>query len=197
MSFIIQDGTGTGNKVKVDNGKRLYTEAITRTHNRNASVKGEAFNINTGIINLTSASKSAVFYLKNTGSRDIILNNIIINYGTSTGGALGDSTVNFVKNPTAGTIVSSASSVTVVNRNLGSSNVLDASVFKGAEARTITDGSELFTGLAPQVQLTITLDAEEITIPKSSSIGINITPATGNTSVNVIIAMTCYLRDEG
>ena len=193
--FTLQDGTGTGNKARVSSEKRLLSESVTRDHNRQASLDGDAFNLSTGTINLTSDSESALFYFKNNGTRDVVFNNFIINYATSTGGALGDTFLEFVKNPTAGTIVSGASSATVINRNLGSSNILDADAFKGAEGNTFTDGETFFTGWLPQVQATIFLDSEETTLPRGASIGIKVTPASGNTSVNVIVAATCYLRE--
>jgi hypothetical protein len=35
--------------------------------------RGNAYNFNTGSVTLTSANKSALMYMKNTGTKDIII----------------------------------------------------------------------------------------------------------------------------
>ena len=67
--MIIEDGTGNGYKAKVDSQNRLRTLAISEGFNVDAASNGENFNINTGVMNLTSANESAVAYFKNKSNR--------------------------------------------------------------------------------------------------------------------------------
>ena len=67
MAETIQDGTGAGFEAKVDPENRLSTTAVTTLSKNQANEEGRAFNINTLDVTLTTASKSAVFYIKNNG----------------------------------------------------------------------------------------------------------------------------------
>ena len=65
MAEQIIDGTGTGAKVKVDSANRLHTHSVTEDLIEYAASQGDSYNINTGTINLTSATESALLYFKN------------------------------------------------------------------------------------------------------------------------------------
>ena len=69
---IIQDGAGTGNRVKV-RGNKLFSHTITEDESLHASENGDAYNINTGTIGLTSTTASGVLYIKNNESRDLVI----------------------------------------------------------------------------------------------------------------------------
>ena len=86
MSEQIIDGTGSGKKAMVDKDNRLHTHAVSETIVENSSKNGDSYNINTGTINLTSATKSAVLYFKNNGNFDLHIANIGYLLGNSTDG---------------------------------------------------------------------------------------------------------------
>lgn len=159
------------------------TEAVGESLSEHAATEGRSFNVNTGTIVLTSGSKSAILYLKNTGEKDLKISSIGYLLGNSTGGA-GDIIPEVVVNPTEGTIITDAIDVDIaINKNFGSSKVLAASAFKGGEGKTITNGILAYGSLLSKAAQIYVITTGLIILPKGSSIGINITPQVGNTSM--------------
>lgn len=195
MGFEIIDGVGAGYTAAVDSENRLRVFSISEPEVDNASELGNSYNFNTGIINLTSASKSAVFYLKNNGDNDIIISTLFYLLGNSTGGS-GDVLITVLRNPTTGTIVSGAVNMEMngVNRNFGSSKTLTVDAYKGAEANTFTDGVKVIESIFDQSPSRVSITVGAIMLPKGSSIGIDITPATSNTNLDVEFACSVYTR---
>lgn len=198
MAEQIQDGTGTGKTVKVDNNNQLHTTAITRSNTQDATIKGNAYNINTGDIGLTSTTESAVLYFKSdeaplNGETSFIIDAIAIGID-SLGTTSGMAKITIVKNPTAGTIVTNAVAVDMSeNRNFGSSNSLDSIIYKGVEGDTFTDG----TDVAQFYQSTgsrgfYTLD---FNLPKGSSIGVKIDTQTTAGTTNIYAAIIGHRVD--
>ena len=68
---IIKDGTGTGVEAKVDNTNKLETHSVSIGEDMEGVESGNAYNLNTGTIGLTSSTASGVFYLKNNEDRDL------------------------------------------------------------------------------------------------------------------------------
>ena len=191
----IQDGTGKGYLAKVDNDNRLYTKSVISTEQEHESSNGLAYNINTGIITLTNATKTPVLYLKNNEEFDLIIDTVLYMTGASTGGS-GNVLVEIVRNPTAGTIVSGASDVEMnVNRNFGSTRSLSANAYKGATGSTLTDGVKFIESILSTATQRVAVSVGAVIIPKGSSIAIQITPPTGNTSMATEWAISCYLSD--
>jgi hypothetical protein len=196
MGFQIQDGTGTNYKLKVDEKNRLRTFSITETESSNASIFGDSYNVNTGIINLTSANKSAVFYVKNNGDDDLIIDTLFYLIGNSTSGT-GDVLISVLRNPTTGTIIDNAVDMEMagVNRNFGSSKTLTADFYKGDEGNTFTNGVKVIESIFNQSPTRSAISVGALVIPKGSSIGVDMTPATGNTNLDVEFAASIYLRE--
>lgn len=193
MAEQILDGTGTGKRAEVDNKNRLKTFSISEELSVDAAKNGENYNINTGSISLTTANESAVLYVKNNEDKDFIIEDVIVILGASTGGT-GDLTIELVRNPTTGTIISGATDVDVVgNRNFGSSRALIADVFKGAEGNTLTNGDLFSDTTRSSASTVVHFDANVILLPKGTSIGVNITPQTSNSAMDVKIAVVGYL----
>ena len=193
MAETIQDGTGAGFEAKVDPENRLSTTAVTTLSKNQANEEGRAFNINTLDVTLTTASKSAVFYIKNNEDDPLHIPKFTYIIGTSTGGT-GDFKVEILRNPAAGTIISTATVVGIVsNRNYGSSNILTADAFKGAEGATLTDGAKSVSTILANTGSIYSVDSGEFILAKGSSLGIEITPPTGNTSLAIQIAIECYI----
>jgi hypothetical protein len=189
MSLIIQDGTGSGNTSKVS-GNRLFVHSITEAEPIHSTENGDAYNINTGTIGLTSNSESSILYLQNNENRDLIIEAIAV--GTGSAGTTSDvTTVTVVRNPTS---VSYSTAVDMnQNRNFGSSKTLSADVYKGAEGATSTGGNNIiqfFKGASTRLFAPINL-----LLPKGSSIAININTNTTSGTTNAYAAMVCYLKD--
>ena len=192
MSFTIVDGKGSGKEVAVDNNNRICGNNLTEDLGSHASNSGNRYNINSGSVTLTAATESAVFYFKNNENSDYIINAIIYNLGASASGS-GETIVDVYFNSTGGTIVSGASAADmVVNQNLGSSNTLSADVYKGAEGNTQTGGVQAVSSLI-SAGSRAALSLGKIIVPKGKSVTVTMTPPTGNTSMDVQVAVSGYL----
>ena len=138
MATTIEDGSGQGFSAKIDNQNRLYTRSITETEFDKATIQGDAFNINTEFLTITSGSEVPLLYFKNNEDQDLV----IAAWFNGTDAAAGTSTrLNLLRvyvNPTGGTIISGGSDVIPVNRAIGSSTKLDADIKSGGNGFTFT-----------------------------------------------------------
>ena len=192
MENKILDGTGAGWGARVDSRFRLHTDSVTRTQSQQAILLGEGFNISTGSITLTSANQSAVFYIENDSNTDLVIKEIGVALGTSTGGT-GIATIALSANATAGTIISNATAVTTnFNRNLGSTKAIDGNVFKGVEGATLTGGTSAGSTSRSSFVDPIIFDADIFVLPKGTSIGVLVTPQTSNTSQSCVVFATVF-----
>jgi len=187
----IIDDTGTGKGAKVDLNNRLWTNGVNHTGQEDATSKGLAYNLNTGLVNLTTTADSAVMYMKNNDATGRVFHVDNIAVGMGSAATLSDLVkITVIRNPTAGTIVSDASNVDMnANRNFGSSKTLVADVYKGADAKTLTDGDDIVQFLQPEgsrLFATIGLD-----VPVGSSIGVKILPT--GISANTMIAYVALI----
>ena len=136
MSYlIIEDGTGSGNKAKVEDNK-LQVESVSVPKVSDVSeYEGAAFVLATlDFVTLTNVQEHAVFYLKYTGDKKLHINKIRT-CGTGVQKWL------LYKGSTGGTIVSSGTSVGATNINLASSNILSTTAYRGADSLTQTGGT--------------------------------------------------------
>ncbi len=195
---VIDDGTGTGKKAKVDSTNRLQTSAVTEPIADHAAESGVKFNINTGDITVTNATKTTMLYIKNTGSDEIVISALIYNLGTTASGS-GDVKIDVIRNPTTGDIIDNTNDVeagngTEANQNFGSNLVLNADIYKGATGETLVNGSTSVSTRSASATGRIVVTLGSIVIPKGSSIAVNYTPPTSNTSQIVQFAAACYVR---
>jgi hypothetical protein len=190
---VIESGAGVRNVAKVDADLRLWTRATTESSEIIHTKLGHAYNINTGDITVTNATKLTVLYLKNTGVKDIIITAIIYLTGNSTNGtAATDFLYTAILNPTAGDIITNANDVdTNTNRRAGSSNTLTANAYKGAVGETaVSGGTDLFgTRLSGSGRTSVPIS---IILPQSQSIAVDFTAKTSNTNVIIQVAIACY-----
>lgn len=191
----IKDGSGTGTEAKVDKNQRLRVGSVQVSEAHKANENGDAYNINTGPINLSDAADTPIIYFKNNESRDYDLELVVIGLGASDGTAGEEIVITFIRNPTVGTIITSTPTNVDINsnRNYGSSNTLNADVFKGATGDTMTDGADhiLVFGFEPG-RLSIPVDE---VIPQGKSFGVKITPPPSSADMNVYVALVGYLAD--
>jgi len=195
--MIIENGAeGACYVAKVDDKNRLHVNSSTETHAQISSIDGRGYNINTGVINLTSAGKSVLLYVKNNELNDLVVESMFYLIGNSTGGS-GDVLISVRRNPTAGSIITNAVNceMTGVNRNFGSNKTLTLDAFKGVEGDTITaSGGKVVESIFNQAPTRAALDVGYIIMPQGTSISIEITPATGNTSLDVEFALAVHLE---
>jgi hypothetical protein len=193
MEISIKGGAN-GNVTNVGNNKRIWTETVNYPSSFESSYIGNAFNINTDTITLTTANKSAVCYVKNTGDLPLVISSLFYILGASTGGS-GDLRADVLRNPTAGTIVTNAVDVGILeNRNFGSSNTFSGDAYKGAEGNTFTNGNIAIASIL-SASTRVSISVGDVILTKGSSLGIDLTPPAGNTSMDILIAVSCYYSD--
>ena len=194
MNSAIRDGTGGGYSAKVDSNNRVHTKSVTDESSLAAIFDGNGYNINTGIITLTNDTDTPVVYVKNNEDFGLVITAVAIGLNYSTGGSATDmAQITFVRNPTAGTIVSGATAVDInSNRNYGSNNVLDVNAYKGATGNTMTDGQDHILVFANDGGRSFITIAEDL--PKGATFGIKVQAPSGNTSMEVYAALICHLE---
>jgi hypothetical protein len=189
MSFI-NDGTTTDQRARVS-GNRLFVQAITEGEARHATEAGDAYNLNTGTIGLTSSNASSIMYIKNNEDRDLIIEAVAVGIG-SAGTTTDVSTITLIRNPTS---VSYSTAVDQnQNRNFGSSKTLTADVYKGAEAATTTGGNNIaqfFQTSGGRLFANI-----GFIIPKGDSLAIEVDTNTSSGTTNVYAAIVCHLKEN-
>lgn len=184
---VNRDGTGSGYSQKVDQTNRAWIRGVTLNESQEATQIGSSYNINTGLIPLTSSTESAVLYFKNNEDADFFVSAIavgVLDSGTRT--EIGQLTV--VKNPTGGTIISGASDVEInQNRNFGSSQSLASSLaYKGAEGNTIAGGNNLALFFQGAGRLFATVD---VNLKKGNSIALKLNTKTSAGTTNIYAAL--------
>lgn len=193
MPEIIQDGAGTKYKAKVDSDLRFHVNSVSKTQAQQAILKGNGYNISTGVITLTNDSENGAFYCKYTGNEILVIKEILVILGSSDGS--GNGTIRIYKNPTTGTLISSQTAVsTNENRDFSSSNTLTADVYKGASGATITDGTIFAITSRSTFNDPVAFDAEIIALSKDNSIAVSYQPPSGNTSQTVVVAVTSFIE---
>ena len=193
---LINDGAGKGFIAQVSANQRLATDSIIITGEDDAIRRGEGWQIASTPVSFTSATASAILYVKNNGSLDLVLDRAVLILGTATGAATGaDWTFQTLRNPTAGTIIDNALAAGVSNSNHGSSITPQADTYKGVQGDTLTDG----TGAALPIQ-----QSENRTVfplgrrlPTGTSIGWKLTPPTSTTAATAVLVAHFYDDTSG
>jgi len=136
-----------------------------------AAFDGRLHGITTGAIALTTTgSFSGLFYLLNTTSLPIYLWQLGLV-------ATANARWQFVKNPTAGTLISAGTAITATNMNFANTFTLGATVKKGADAQTITDGTTFYFGASMAHDTPDVLGDTPIIVGQSDAIAILCRPA--------------------
>jgi hypothetical protein len=192
MTDMIRDGTGQGYLVKVADDNKIQTRSVTESAELDANQRGDAYNLNTGVVNLTDATETTLFYMKNNETRDFVVTAVVIGiWGSANGDGL-DMISTFIRNPTTGDIISGSDAAINSNRNYGSSNALTADVKVGASGDTAVNGeSHILVRVTEESRSFIAIN--EI-LPQGTSFAVNITPPTGNDGMNVYVAVIGYLE---
>ncbi len=186
----ISDGTGSGNRAKVS-GQRLFIHAIQEDEGLNATEDGDAYNLNTGDIALTSSNVSGIMYCKNNESRDLHIQAVAL--GVDSAGTTNNvSKVVLIRNPTS---VSFSTAVDMnQNRNFGSSKTLTADVYKGAEGATVTGGNSIIQFyMASGSRLFAGID---MVLTKGDSMAVTIDTNTSSGTTTIYAALIIHLKNN-
>jgi len=192
MGFEIKDGTGTGNLARVDKENRLSVRSIQETELERSVLDGRAFNINTEFLPVSSSGENALLYIKNNEDKKLIVAAWFIGTDAGTNGAnLG--LVRTYYNPTGGTLIASASAVTPVNRNAGSSQVLLADCYKGGDGFTITGQDTPAVLYQTQTVSSRVFGNVFLTLPKGSSLAVTYEP-NGAEPIDIYTGFQVYVE---
>lgn len=196
MAEQIIDGTGKGQKAKVDANSQLHVFSVSEDEQQQAAKLGNEYNINTGTIafSTNSTTRTTILYFKNDEEDDFLVTAVAVGLGTRSATITDAANIWIVRNPTTGTTITNANDVDInSNTNFGSSKTLKTTTlaYKGADGEGATSGgtdhallylsgTRLFAGL-------------NIEIPRGSSVAIEID---GNTSggFNVYAALIGYVK---
>jgi len=189
MAEEIQDGTGGANRVKVDETNRMLTRGVQISEQNESLNEGLDWNIETGYKTLTTASASDLIYIKNTSEGHLIVSLYVVLAKASTGGS-GDLLIDILRNPTGGTVVSDALDCNAVNMHFGSSKQPPVDMFYGGEGKTLTGhDNQLVSKTTADNRFLLPITTH---LSRGSSVGVRITPPTGNTSMDINVAIEIY-----
>ena len=194
MAQQIEDGAGSGYRVKVNKNNRAETFSISSSQISEVSRRtGQSFIITSDFVALTTTgSFSGLLYIKNNNSnKDVYIDKIRV---CGTGSAMNAMQCKFFKNPTTGTLISDANDGIAVASDLGSSELFDGLVYAASgDGKTVTNGTQFS-------QFTIHLPGHTIQeydgaliIPGGSSMAIAVQPGAATTAC---IEVQCFFEDK-
>ncbi len=191
---IIKDGTGTGKTAKVNTDNKLETVTIATDIQQDASINRKLFRISTPVFTLTSDNNSVLLYVKNDDpNNNLIVPNIVIAVGNSTGNT-GDLVTSIGRaNVTGGTIVTDQTAASLIPLNLSVTTAPAITAYSGGEGKTNTYALDV-PSYAGFPQESVTFNPFFITVAPGNNFTISITPPTGNTSMTAQVTARCYLQ---
>lgn len=194
MATTIQDGTGTKLKAKINQENRLLTQTISETEFDNATSVGESYNINTEFLTITGNTETPLLYIKNNNDRNLVLSAFFIGTDADSGTATRLSLLRVYKNPTSGTLISSGTDITPVNRNFGSSNEFGGIAKKGGDGFTISGFESTPVLYQTQGTKQRNFGTVQLVLPKGSSVVVTYQQY-GLTQNDIYVGFQVYLSD--
>lgn len=195
MAEKIMDGTGSGSKARVDRNRQLHVFAVTEDEQKQSTLKGNEYNINTGKIALTGTGESAVLYFKNDEDQDFVMTALVVGVGIRSGTVTDFVDIVIYKNPSGGDIITDANNVEMKsNSNFGSNKTLKESTlaYKGKDGGTLTGGDKHAIFIQGDGRLYAPINVE---LTRGSSMGVTVDLNTPGGS-SVYCALIGYIRDQ-
>lgn len=186
----LEDGSGKGYLARVDETNRVRTRTVSESEQNEQASLGLAYSIPSGFITLTNTAESAIFWLRNDESQDLLITRFLASVRKSTGATENHARVLIYYNPT-GMTSGTSTSLTPVNLNFGSSNTLSNTSEIGQQGAALT-GATLFGGFVIPTE-SLTSESSSIVLPKGAAIGVTCVPPAGNTSLQVGVGISCHL----
>jgi hypothetical protein len=192
MFYIIEDGTGSGKKAKVNAENRVETFSVIESRISDISNReGKSFILTSDFVALTTTgSFNGMIYIKNTDtSQDLYIDRVRI---CGTGTSMNAMQCRFVKNPTTGTLISDANDGISVAANLGSNEEFAGTNYAASgDGKTITDGLQFSQFTIHLPGHTIQEYNGAIIIPGGSSMAIEVKPGAATTAC---IEVQCWFE---
>lgn len=197
--MILESGTGNGYAAGIASDNHILTAGRQVDLDQLSALRGQGFNLNTGVINLTSANESGLLYAKSDGASIggvglRMICPLAVFMVTPGSGSLSEYwRFKCYRNPTTGTLISGGSDLAGVNRDCSNSREWDHTTKKGAEGSTITNGDVVVDTIIPAASSGRFVVAAAVSLDQGSSVAWSIEPPTGNTSCNVMIATPFFM----
>lgn len=206
MSHIIQDGTGTKNKVAVDSTNKLQTRSVSEPSSIEALDNGDQYFLHSAVISITNDNNTSIAFMQNDDStRSIIVTAVEMSFTESQAtGPVKNTDQNAIfrlrRNPTG---PSFSQTWFTNNSDFGSANELMAtSVTAGFGSGGGNDGTFTSNGslmIHDLIQCDKsgfkTLILDQIKLRPGNTLGIQWEPPAGNIDQNVHVNLICYLKD--
>lgn len=194
----ILDGTGAGFRAKVNSLNQLKTSAVSEDAEAFATDLGDAYQIVSGRLTLTSDLPSAVLYVQNLDARNFVLDRVVLVCGTSRdgGGAIQDGDWGFQtqRNPTGGDIITNAIPAGVSNSNHSSAQTPNSINYRGdGTALTLTNGTGVTLPIRNSIAARQTFPLGRV-LGQGSSIGWVVTAPPTNASADVVVVAHLYYQ---
>jgi hypothetical protein len=176
----IEDGTGSGKKVKVNSLNQLSVSAVSSSRQHEASHEDQkAYQISANL--LITNSKQNLLLITNNSTDDLIVTYIRV----MSIGAAAANVGAFFTLEVGGSYSSGGTAVTPTNVSVGSSNSADATVYDGQSAITVADFTEIDRNYTANSMQSYSKDGS-IVLPRGASF---LVTHTGST-----VAGTAYCR---
>lgn len=189
--IMIEDGTGSGSRLKIGSDNRLQARVVRETEIVHATESGNAYNWNTGLVSVSG--DATLIYIKNNSDDQLVITNIAL--GAFDGITHSDAPyITVIRNPTGGDLISDATAVTMnQNRNFGSSNTATINVFKGKTSGTITGGNDI--AILQTNKTGRSFFGIDFILTKGTSMAIKLTANRSSGSANYYCALIGYFKD--
>lgn len=191
MATTIQDGTGTGQQLKITELSRALTDSITEERAVFNSVEqGNTFLVVSDFLTFTGSTgvENGIIYIKNNSDKKMLVHHIKLWNGSS---GTGQNKIRTYRNPTTGTLISGANTATIENINFGSANTYEGLGYQGdGTALTVTDGDifgRYYFGGGSGMYSAMWNGA--IVLEKSNSLAVTVEPQNGQ-----VVSMCCEIE---
>jgi len=188
MPDTIRDGQGRGFLAGVNKDNQLVTRTTSLDQRGKSAIDGNYYEGTTGLITLTDANETAMLYVKNdeTDSNSFfMIDKIFVDVWASTGGAGGNLTIKYYRNPT----VTGGSSADAYCTNFATSGTASFTLTKSLTTMT---GDVWWIGQGTDSSA-IAIDEGKFCVPPGYSFGVSITAPTSNSSMDVNINIAGYV----
>lgn len=187
------DSKGKINQAQVDGEGRLSTRSVSENEIEHAVGEGRAFQTYTTELNISSATKVVIFYLKNNDVNDVMITSATIGTSVSTGGSDNIILIEQVGGIQPGDDIVSATDSLVTNRNSGAPRVFVGDVKKGPSTLGGTEVAVNGTLADFTESRTFDLTAR---IPKGGTIGVTVKAPTSTTSMDITLTVAFHVISD-
>ena len=168
--MIFEDGTGGGNRVKVDSENRMHTFAVVEPEDKHINKEGKVWSIHLSVT--PAGANDYFFYLKNTGTEQVSISDVRISSTVAT---------QVTYEHVSGTpIYVTGTDASVTNRNLGSSNAPEVTAKYDTDITGLSTSGILFFEECANADTRYKLStSSNIIIPQGQAIAFKRVAATG------------------